>query len=82
MKDPKNMTAGEINKALDKLEVLDSALIDEMIAAGRGHERPSEYLKLSDPLSLRHKDIFDKRSALRDEISMRYGPNARAEGKE
>lgn len=76
MKAPENMTAGEINRALDAIERKDSALADEFIAAGRGHERPSEYLRARDPLALRAQALYEQRSRLRHEIDRRYGPGA------
>ena len=75
-KDPATMTASEINKALDKLDKERSAITDEFINTGRGHERPSDYLKLSDPLSLRARDNFDAYTAIRNEVERRYGPGA------
>jgi lysophospholipase L1-like esterase len=75
-KDPAAMTPAQINTELDKLDKLDSALTDEMIAAGRGHERPSEYLRATDPLSVEMRDIFGRRTKLHNEIALRYGPGA------
>lgn len=75
-KDPAAMTASEINKALDRLDARRSRNTDAFIAAGRGHERPNEYLQKSDPLSTEARLIFDEQSALRHEIAMRYGPGA------
>jgi len=75
-KDPTTMTAGEINKELDKLDAQDSTLGDLMIEAGRGHERPSEYLKMTDPLSTELRKNADRRQDLRIEVDMRYGPRA------
>jgi hypothetical protein len=74
--DPATMTAGAINKELDKLDERSSMLTRMMIDAGRGHERPSEYLKMSDPLSSELRSLFGRQSDLRVEISMRYGPGA------
>ncbi len=74
--DPATMTAQQINKELDKLDMQDSTLGDEMIAAGRGHERPSEYLKMEDPLSRELLANYERRSALRNEIALRFGPGA------
>lgn len=75
-RDPDVMTAGEINRELDKLERQNSALGQRMIDAGRGHERPSEYLKMDDPLSIERTRNFDRRGRLRAEIERRYGPGA------
>ncbi len=75
-KSPSLMTAGEINKALDRIDAASSKLTSEFIAAGRGHERPSEYLKMNDPLANRAKELFNQRSALQMEKELRYGPGA------
>jgi hypothetical protein len=74
-KEPAAMTAAEINKELDKLNEQDSTLSSLMIEAGRGYERPSEYLKMTDPLVMELRKNSDRRQALRIEISLRYGPN-------
>jgi hypothetical protein len=74
--DPATMTAGAINKELDKLDERNSVLTDMMIDAGRGHERPSEYLQMNDPMSSELRSLSGRRSSLRAEISVRYGPGA------
>ena len=73
-KDPKTMTPGEINKELDRLYKRGSKNTRAFIEAGRGHERPSEYLKQTDPLSLEAGSIFDRSTALLNEVERRYGP--------
>ena len=77
-KHPSEMTPGEINKRLDRHDKLGSALNHEMIAAGRGNERPSEYLHSSktDPLSKKLQDHYKLHTALHNEIERRYGPGA------
>jgi len=70
------MLASEINKALDKLDTEDSRLTHEMIAAGRGNERPSEYLQMTDPLSMRLRDNWERKKELYRERDRRYGPGA------
>ncbi len=74
--EPATMTAGAINKELDRLDAQSSALGQQMIDAGRGYERPSEYLRMTDPLAMELRRNSDRRLALRIEISSRYGPNA------
>ena len=74
--DPATMTAGAINKELDKLSALHDVLGQRMIDAGRGHERPSEYLHKDDALSKEMRQLFDRRQDLTAEISRRYGPGA------
>lgn len=74
-KAPVAMTAAEINKELDKLNAQDSTLGDLMIEGGRGHERPSEYHRMTDPLSMELRKNSNRRQDLRIEISVRYGPN-------
>jgi hypothetical protein len=74
--DPATMTAGAINKELDKIGERNSELTDMMIEAGRGHERPSDYHRKDDPLSTEKRRIFNRSRDLLVEISMRYGPGA------
>ncbi len=70
------MTAAEINRELDKLSEHSEKITDKMIAAGRGSERPSDYLKKTDPLSVQARDVSQRISDLQDEIGLRYGPRA------
>lgn len=74
--DVERMTAGQINKALDRLEKESSKITDELIAAGRGNQRPSEMRNLTDPLSLRYWSVASQQQLLRDEVTARYGPGA------
>jgi hypothetical protein len=76
-KDPATMTAGAINKERDKLRLMRSALTDEFIAAGRGHERPSDQESMSDLLVLRSRAVDARYDALSTEVEHRYGPRAR-----
>lgn len=76
-KPPSEMTAGEINKALDRLDKLGSANTEAFIAAGRGNERPSDYLgNMDDPLSRKATELWRLRMAYRNEVERRYGPGA------
>jgi hypothetical protein len=70
------MTPSQINRELDALDRRSSRNADAFIAAGRGAERPSEYLQKSDPLSKQAAAIYDRRTELRAEILRRYGPGA------
>lgn len=47
------LTAAQLKTAIERADALHSALLDEMIEAGRGHERPTETARLSDDLSRR-----------------------------
>lgn len=76
MRDPTYLSSAEINRELDRLRVQSSAFCDEMIAAGRGYEKPTEWLKKDDELSLRGRAIYDRTSALQVEIHVRYGSQA------
>lgn len=76
MKDPSEMTAGQINKALDRLEERSVKNTAKLLEAGRGYELSSEIQKLTDPLALEYQDILRKRLNLRFEIDRRYGPGA------
>lgn len=53
MKALHDMTRSELEREAAKADKLYSAILDEMIAAGRGHERPSETRMKKDSLSLR-----------------------------
>lgn len=68
--------ASKINAMLDRLNRLSSRNIDALIEAGRGHERPSDYMDKDDALSREARAIFSARSVLRHEIDRRYGPGA------
>ena len=70
------MTAGEINKVLDKLDKQLSELNRALIDAGRGHETHYDTVHKTDPLSLKCAAYSDLRSELRREIDRRYGPGA------
>lgn len=73
---PATMTASAINKELDKLEAQRTALMHASIAAGRGHERPSDRRHMTDPHALACNAVDDRFSALRRECEARYGPRA------
>jgi hypothetical protein len=75
-RDPATMLASQVNRELDALERRSTKNTDDFIAAGRGHERPSEYLQKADPLSREARAIFERQSALRAEVERRYGPDA------
>ena len=78
-KDPRAMTGPEINKELDRLDKKSSEIGTKMIAEGRGHETYSDTYKIGrgyDPLTDAWIDCAERQSALRNEISLRYGPRA------
>ena len=66
-----DLTRAELERALGKAHALSMALCDEMIAAGRGHERPSETSQLTDPLAQRVNAAAEREQALRDEAARR-----------
>jgi len=68
--------ASKINGTLDRLEKLRSEINEDFIAAGRGHERHSDILKMDDPLAEEYRQVSDGQQILRAEIAHRYGPNA------
>lgn len=74
--DLSTLTPSEINRRLDRLDKASSKVTDEFIAAGRGHELPSETYRMTDPLALKSNRIAAEYAALRNEISRRYGPGA------
>lgn len=73
-KDPATMTAGEVNRELDRLDKKRRAIGQEMIDAGRGHETYSETWKMTDPLALRWQEVAGRERDLRWEIDRRMGP--------
>lgn len=52
------MSATEIQKAYDAASAKISAMCDEFISAGRGHERPVDIRKMTDPLAMSHNAIY------------------------
>ena len=70
------MTVGQINKHLDRLDKLDSAFNEMLVAAGRGNEGYQDILKGTGELSDRGRELFRQRQLFRGEIESRYGPNA------
>lgn len=76
VKDPRAMTAGEINRELDKLDAGASVLNSRLIEAGRGSEKYSETMAKTDPLALAWQEVQLRIKDLRWEITQRYGPDA------
>ena len=70
------MTAGVINRHLDRLDKCSSVLCHIFIAEGRGYELPSETFKLTDPLALVFQELHNVNTLIRNEVSRRYGPGA------
>lgn len=70
------MQPSEINRELDALEKRAAKNNETFIAAGRGHERPGDYAKNNDPISMEAKSIEARVSKLHIEIAMRCGPDA------
>lgn len=66
-----------ISASYEKLSKESSALCDQMIAEGRGHERPSDYEKKTDPLSVRVRAVATGMYALRLKGEAIYGPDWR-----
>lgn len=65
------LTRAELHRAMEKAHAAWSALIDEMIAAGRGHEMPTVTRTKSDDLSKRFIAALDHDSSLRAELRHR-----------
>jgi hypothetical protein len=71
-----DLTAGEINRALDQIDAKRSRLTDRFIAQGRGNETADETWKKSDPLAREWQALGNRYGDLRNEIALRYGPGA------
>jgi hypothetical protein len=74
-KPPEQMTAGEINKALDRLDKKMSELTDKFIAEGMGHLRPTEFPS-GHPLTKMYNQLKDERFSYEMERDLRYGPGS------
>ena len=72
-KDPKTMTAREINAELDKLNKQDGDQIDKLIAAGRGKEKYRDVVQGTDPLSIECRETWERQKDLWSEIEVRLG---------
>jgi hypothetical protein len=75
----KKLKAGEIRRLRKELAFLEdesSRLLDQMIAEGRGTEKPSEYLRKKDPLAAALKTNYERREALR----ARFNPGGKRFG--
>lgn len=72
-KKPATMTAAAINKERDALDKERSRLGQVAIAAGRGHERYSDRVGMTDPLARAIVAIDDRAEALYRECERRYG---------
>lgn len=68
---PANMTRAALDRAISKADAEHSQVLDAMIAAGRGHERPSETASKSDALSVRFNASLARCGALQSELSRR-----------
>lgn len=74
-KDVSEMSAAAINREMESLSRKMSALNDEMIEVGRGHERPSDTEGKTDPLSVRFNAARSRWADLRYEVKRRAGPD-------
>ena len=68
------MTKSELKRKFASIRKQDARLCDAMIAAGRGNERPSEYLRKDDALSLKARELSSIRSGLEYEAARLFGP--------
>src|SRR5437762_764720 len=66
-KHPKHMTEAELKRERDHVDQHGSHLADEMIAAGRGHEKMSDTVKKDDELSKRYAAHLNRHRDIRDE---------------
>lgn len=74
VRDPAGMTPAEINRELERIGAKESKLGSQMIAQGRGHERPSETVTKDDPLAQQYKALWQRRDELLGEVRRRAGP--------
>lgn len=67
----RELTRSELDRALAQAHKRSMELVDAMIAAGRGHERPSDTRGKADELSQRVNAAADSEQALRAEAARR-----------
>lgn len=72
--DPAYMTGSAITREQAKIATYSSKICTLFIEAGRGHEKPSETWKKTDPLALLWRAVTDRADALRSEVQQRVGP--------
>jgi hypothetical protein len=77
VKHPREMQAGEINAEIAKLRAKSAKITTAFIDAGRGEERPSDYAKMTDPLSLAANTVSERQRLLYNEIERRMGPGVK-----
>jgi hypothetical protein len=66
-----DLSAAELKKRHKTASARSSKFVHEMIAAGRGNERPSNFKDKSDPLSVNLKQAYADEREINDEIERR-----------
>jgi hypothetical protein len=74
-KDPAAMTAGEVNRELERLSAESSVNCRKFIEAGRGHETWETISRAADPLAVEEQRIHARRQALLVEVRRECGPD-------
>lgn len=72
-KAPSDLTRSALMREIEKLQMVNSGLLQEVIARGWGHLRHSEIGKLSDPLAVEYTVVGDRLSRLLREVEYRKG---------
>jgi hypothetical protein len=75
LKDPAHMTNAQLKNEHAKLSEKSSELASKLIEAGRGSEKFNETAAKTDPLAVEYHANSLRRSALRQEVMARYGPD-------
>jgi hypothetical protein len=75
MTDITKMSKSQINKKMDSIDEKMYQVNEELINNGRGYEKMLETLEKADPLSLKYRQLWEERMALKNEVHRRYGPN-------
>jgi predicted ABC-type ATPase len=75
LKDPAYMTNAQLKNEHAKLGEKQSELNSKLIEAGRGSEKFNETAAKTDPLAVAYHANSLRRSALRQEVMVRYGPS-------
>jgi len=67
------MTKFEYRRKLSAIRKAESAWVDEMIAAGRGTEKPSETARMTDQLAVAYRNLSARNHALECAALSRWG---------
>ena len=69
--DVTKLSANKLEAVGDKIDAEFWKVVDEMIAAGRGLDKPSDIFRRTDPLSVKYTELFQKNADIGSEVARR-----------